>query len=317
MFTRGRVAMVAAGLVLAVGGCAGGADGEAGASGKAGASGEAGAPGKGTADAAPARPPSKELVRWVGGLCGTTTTIEDLRKDSAADLREIRNPPEAPGPSAELLAMSYLSGTPNAVESVDRDLRGLGRSGVPAADRLLAAWLKKLAAVLPELVEVSPAAAMDDAEGSAAGVDKLVRSLTPPEPDLPELTEKDPRLAAAHERAKQCAAGWEPGETGGAGEGSGPPAPDPTGPLPAAADGKNTDACSDGACEVLVTSTAHITANGVSVHVTVADDSVTFLTAGTVMQLGGAGGEAGFGDELKAVVVAHNKQGAVLKFSTP
>ncbi|WP_097868220.1 hypothetical protein [Streptomyces sp. rh34] len=301
MFTRGRVAMVAAGLVLAVGGCGGGADGEAGAS------------DKGTADPAPVRAPSEELVRWVGGLCESTTTIEDLRKDSAADLREIRSPQE-PGPSAELLAMSYLSGTPNAVESVDRDLRELSRSGIPAADRLLAAWLKKLAAVLPELDEVSPAAAMDDAEGSAAGVDKLVRSLTPPEPDLPELTEKDPRLAAAHERAKQCAAGWKPGE---AGEGADAPAPDPTGPLPEAADGKNTDACSDGACEVLVTSTAHITANGVSVHVTVADASVTFRAAGTVMQLGGAGGEAGFGDELKAIVVAHNQDGAVLKFSAP
>ncbi|GAA3017520.1 hypothetical protein Sfulv_61800 [Streptomyces fulvorobeus] len=38
----------------------------------------------------------------------------------------------------------------------------------------------------------------------------------------------------------------------------------------------NTDACSDGACEVLVTSTADTTANGVSVHVTVADDSLIF-----------------------------------------
>ncbi|MEU2066926.1 hypothetical protein [Streptomyces anulatus] len=304
MFTRGRVAVVAAGLVLAVGGCGGGADGKAGAA------------DRGTADPAPARPPSKELVRWVGGLCESTATIEGLRKDSAADLKEIRNPKQ-PGPSAELLAMSYLSGTPNGVESVDRDLRELGRSGIPAADRLLAAWLKKLAAVLPELVEVSPAAAMDDAEGSAAGVDTLVRSLTPPEPDLLELTEKDPRLAAAHERAKQCAAGGEPGDPGGAGEGADSPAPDPTGPLPEADDGENTAACSDGACEVLVTSTAHITANGVSVQVTVADESVTFRTAGTVMQLGGAGGEAGFGDQLKAIVVAHNEDGAVLKFSTP
>ncbi|MFH9135046.1 hypothetical protein [Streptomyces sp. NPDC017524] len=200
MFTRGRVAMVAmvaAGLVSAVGGCAGGADGEAGAS------------DQGTADAAAARPPSRGLVRWAAGLCESTTAVEDLRKDSAAKLREIRKPRE-PGPSAELLAMSYLSGTPNAVESVDRDLRGLGRSGIPAADRLLAAWLKKLAAVLPELVEVSPAAAMDDTEGSAAGADRLVRSLTPPEPDLPELTEKDARLAAATEPSKPAVARESP-----------------------------------------------------------------------------------------------------------
>ncbi|GAA2500653.1 hypothetical protein [Streptomyces gobitricini] len=303
MFTRGRVAVVAAGLALAVGGCAGGG----------GDGGRAGAPDKGAAAPAPAQSPSKELVRWIGGLCEATTTLENLRKDSAADLKEIRNPAEA-GPSAELLALSYLSGTPDTVEAVDRGLKELGRSGVPAADRLRAAWLKKLAAVLPDLVGVSPAAAMDDAEGSAAGVDKLVQSLTPPEPDLPALTEKDPRLAAAHEGAKQCAAGWRPGEPG---DGTDSPAPGPTGPLPKASDGKNTGACSDGACEVLVTSTADITANGLNVRVTVADDSVTFHTAGTVMQLSGAGGEAGFGDELKAIVVAHNKDGAVLKFSTP
>ncbi|GAA2938768.1 hypothetical protein [Streptomyces enissocaesilis] len=301
MFKRGRVAVVAAGLALAVGGCGGGADGKSGAS------------AKGPAEPAPTRSPSKELVQWVGGLCESTTTLENLRKDSATDLKGIRNPAEA-GPSAELLAMGYLSGTPSTVEAVDGDLKELGRSGVPAADRLLASWLEKLEAVLPELVEVSPASAMEDAEGSAAGVDKLVQSLTPPEPDLSALAKKDPRLAAAHERAKQCAAGWKPGEPG---EGTDSPAPDPTGRLPKAADGKDTDACSDGACEVLVTSTADITANGVSVHVTVANGSVTFQTAGTVMQLGGAGGTAGFGDELKADVVAHNKEGAVLKFSIP
>jgi hypothetical protein len=66
-----------------------------------------------------------------------------------------------------------------------------------------------------------------------------------------------------------------------------------------------------------VTSTADITANGVDVHVAVSDDYVTFRTAGTLMQLGGAGGEAGFGDELKATVVAHDEDGAVLRFTTP
>lgn len=44
---------------------------------------------------------------------------------------------------------------------------------------------------------------------------------------------------------------------------------------------------------------------------------VTFPTAGTGTRLGGAGGETGFGDGLKATVVAHNKDGAVLTFTTP
>jgi hypothetical protein len=195
------------------------------------------------------------------------------------------------------------------VEDVESDLEALGRSGVPAADRLLDAWLKKVKGVVTELDNVSPSAAFDDAEGSAAGVDRLVQSLTSPQPDLLALTKKDAQLAAAYHRAEQCAPGWKPVEASS-------PAPDPNGPLPKAADGRNTGACSDGECEVLVTSTADITANGVSVHVSVGDDVVTFQTAGTLMQLGGAGGEAGFGDELKATVVAHNEDGAVLRFTT-
>ncbi|MEU9579212.1 hypothetical protein [Streptomyces chilikensis] len=298
MFTRGSVIVVAASLVLAVGGCGGGTDEEADAS------------EKGSARPAPARPPSEELVKWVGGMCESTTVLKDLRADSAADLKEIRNPDEF-GPAAEHLAVSYLSRTPMAVEDVERDLADLGPSGVPAADRLLDAWLKKLEGVVSALDEVSPSEAFDDAEGSAADVDGLVQSLTPPEPDLSALAGKDPRLAAAYRRAEQCAPGRRPAG------GTASPAPAPTGPLSKAADGRNTGACSDGECEVLVTSTADITANGVRVHVSVGDDYVTFRTAGTLMQLGGAGGEAGFGDRLKATVVAHGEDGAVLRFTTP
>ncbi|MFI2507712.1 hypothetical protein [Streptomyces sp. NPDC018972] len=297
MFTRGSVAVVAAALVLAVGGCGGGTDEKADVPEK-----------RGSAEPTPARSPSRELVKWVGAMCESTTALENLGTESAADLEEIRNPDEL-GPTAEHLAVGYLSRTPMRVEDVERDLADLDPSGVPAADRLLDAWLEKLKGVVSALDEVSPSAAFDDAEGSAADVDRLVRSLTPPEPDLPALTKKDPRLAAAYRRAEQCAPGWKPAEETAS--------PHSTGPLPKAADGENTGACSDGACEVLVTSTADITANGVSVHVSVGDDHVTFRTAGTLMQLGGAGGEAGFGDELKATVVAHNEDGAVLRFTTP
>lgn len=299
MVKRASVAVVAAGLVVVLGGCRGGS----------GAQERAEAPGKGPAGATPERP-SEDLVKWVGGMCESAAALENLRTDSAADLKEIRDSDET-GLFAEARAVGYLSRTPSAVEGVESDLADLGRSGVSAADRLLDAWLKKVTGVVTELDGVSPGAAFGDAEGSAADVDKLVQSLTEPEPDLLALTKRDLRLAAAYERAEQCAPGRQPDEETAA------PAPGSTGPLPAAADGENTRACADGACEVLVTSTADITANGVNVHVLVADDHVTFRTAGTLMQLGGAGGEAGFGDELKAIVVAHNKDGAVLRFSVP
>lgn len=300
MVKTGNVAVVAAGLVLTLGGCVGGS----------GTDGKADASGKGAAKPTATPSPSEELVTWIGGMCEATAAIESLRTDSAADLKEIRNAGEA-DLTAQAKAAGYLSGTPGAVEDVASDLEDLDPSGVPAADRLRDAWLKKVRGVVAELEGVTPGDAFKDTEGSAGNVDRLVQSLTSPEPDLPTLTKKDARLAAAYKSAKQCAPGWEPGEE------TESTSPDPTGPLPKAADGKNTDACSDGACEVLVTSTADITANGVSVHVSVGDDYVTFQTDSTLMQLGGAGGEAGFGDDLKATVVAHNKDGAVLKFTIP
>ena len=298
MFKRGSVAVVAAGLVLAVGGCGGGPDEKAGASDKE------------PAEPARTRPPSAELVAWTGDICESATALKNVRTESAADLKEIRNPDEV-GPSAEQLAVGYIARTPLSVDDVERDLKDLDASGVPAADRMLDAWLKKLHKVVSELEKVSPSAAFDDAEGSAAGVDELVQSLTPPKPDLPALTKKDPQLAAAYKRAKQCAPGWKPAAK------TASPAPGPSGPLPKAADGKNTGACAEGECEVLVTSPVRITANGLTVNVAVMDESVTFRTPGTVMRLGGSGGVAKFGDDLTVTVVAQNEDGAVLKFTAP
>ncbi|WP_086563860.1 hypothetical protein [Streptomyces africanus] len=294
------VVVVVAGMVLAVGGCGGPADEAHRADGSAG---------KGTVSPTPVRSPSGELVTWVGGLCESTVALKNLRAQSAADVKEIRGADEG-DLIARAGAIGYLSSTPSAVDDVRSGLDELGSSGVPAADRLLGALRKKVTGVATELEGMSPAMAVDDAAGSAEDVDELVQSLTPPKPDLPALAAKDPRLGAAYERAEQCAPGWKP-----AGRDTSSPAP--AGPLPKAADGKNYRACADGACEVLVTSTADITADGTRVHVSVADDYVTFQSGGTLMQLGGAGGEAGFGDALKATVVAHDKDGAVLKFTLP
>ncbi|MFF7792939.1 hypothetical protein [Streptomyces sp. NPDC007991] len=292
------VVVVVAGMVLAVGGCGGAADEAKEADGSAG---------KGTVSPTPVRSPSGELVKWVGGLCESTVALKNLRAKSAADVKEIRGADEG-DLVARAGAIGYLSSTPSAVDRVRSGLEELGSSGFPAADRLLGVLRKKVNGVAKELDGVSPAMAVDDAASSAEDVDELVQSLTPPKPDLPTLAAEDPRLGAAFERAEQCAPGRQP---------AGQETPAPTGPLPKAADGRNYRACADGACEVLVTSTADITARGTRVHVSVADDYVTFQSGGTLMQLGGAGGEAGFGDALKATVVAHDKDGAVLKFALP
>ncbi|WDV53201.1 hypothetical protein PV963_23945 [Streptomyces coeruleorubidus] len=296
------ITVVVAGLVLAVGGCGDGGTDEKAAK-------PSGEP-KPTRSPSSSPSPSADLVEWVGDMCESTVALENLRKESAADLKEIRNSDDKTGMLAHARALSYLSTTPADVETVAGDLEALGPSGVPAADRLRDALRKKVRSVANELEARSPAVGLEYAESTVADADKRVQSLTPPEPDLPALTKKVPRLAAAYEQAGRCAPGWKP--DGSSGEGD-PAAPDR--PLPKAADGKNYAACSDGACEVLVTSTADITAKGTKVHVIVADDSITFQSGGGVMQFGGAGGVAGFGNGLKATVVAHDKDGAVLEFS--
>lgn len=303
MSKRSGTVVVAVGLVLAVGGCGGGADHKA-----------ADPPGGKGAESAAARPPSDELVGWVGKMCESTDALKDVRTDSAAQLKKIQNP-DGSGPPAEHLASGYLHDTTGAVEDVQRDLEYLDPAGVPAGDRLLTAWQKKLKAVGPKLRKLSWDADFEDYENNAPAMDKLVQSLTSPQPGLTAATKKDPRLAAAFEHAKPCDPDWKPPLERVT------PVPDSSGPLPKAADGDNTGACTDGECEILVTSSVDVTAKGLKVRVTVDKDDITFRTASSSTQLGGGGGggKAEFGEngkELTVVVIAHNAEGAVLYFTT-
>src|SRR5688500_11027670 len=142
------VAVVVAGLVLAVGGC-----GEGGTHGKAA---------RASAEPKPARPPSSspspssELVEWAGDMCESTVALRNLRKESAADLKEIRDSDDETGMLAHARALSYLSSTPADVETVADGLEDLGPSGVPAADRLRDALRKKVRSVANELEAQSP-----------------------------------------------------------------------------------------------------------------------------------------------------------------
>lgn len=293
---RGKgVVVVAAGLVLAVAGCGGGGTDET----------------AGEKSAAPTavRSPSRELVKWTGEMCASASALKRLRASSAADLKEIRDTDDEL--FADSLALGYLSRTLTVVKTEESDLEDLGSSGIPAADRSLDALRKKVSGAAAGIRESFTGVGVEDAVGGAADVDKLVQSLAPPQPGLPALAKKDPRLAAAYQRAEQCAPGWRPPNAD-----TPSPSAESTGPLPEATDGKNYRACSDGACEVLVTSTADITANGVNLHVTVGS-SVTFQTPGTVMNLVGQGGVAQFGGDLKVTVVARNEDGAVLEFAIP
>ncbi|MET9964390.1 hypothetical protein ABZZ80_00290 [Streptomyces sp. NPDC006356] len=105
-----------------------------------------------------------------------------------------------------------------------------------------------------------------------------------------------------------------------------PPSPSPssTGPLPKAKDGKDTGACKDGNCEILVTEPVDVVIGDGYLHVSVEYSTVTLMRFESSEFLGyvsfGGGGEATFsttgGKETTVDTTAVNKDGAVLKFST-
>ncbi|UUU19147.1 hypothetical protein [Streptomyces sp. DSM 40750] len=102
------------------------------------------------------------------------------------------------------------------------------------------------------------------------------------------------------------------------------PSPSPTGPLPKAKDGKDTGACKDGNCEILVTEPMDVVIGNGYLHVTVKYSTVTLMRFDSSGFLGyvsfGDGGEAAFstagGKETTVGATTVHKDGAVLKFST-
>ncbi|QOV35034.1 hypothetical protein IM697_33880 [Streptomyces ferrugineus] len=102
------------------------------------------------------------------------------------------------------------------------------------------------------------------------------------------------------------------------------PSPSPTGPLPEAKDGKDTGACKDGNCEIVVTEPVDVVIGDGYLHVTVKYSTVTLMRFDSSGFLGyvsfGDGGEAAFstagGKKTTVDATVVNKDGAVLKFST-
>ncbi|MFG2553410.1 hypothetical protein [Streptomyces sp. NPDC048581] len=102
------------------------------------------------------------------------------------------------------------------------------------------------------------------------------------------------------------------------------PSSSPTGPLPKAENGKDTGACQDGNCEILVTEPVDVVIGDGYLHVIVEYSTITLMRFESSEFLGylsfGDGGEATFstsgGKETTVDATAVNKDGAVLKFST-
>jgi len=297
-----RAALLAAGFTLAVGGCSSGKEG--------------GADGRPAADAA--RPvPTRAMVIWADTMCEATDLLTSTKASSAEDIKEIKDPPEDAFFEPSFEADNYLHSTPSSLSQLSQQLADVRPSKIAAADRFSDRLSRNVGKVAPRItkmtestLEWSDKKKVDRAERVA----ELIASVKMPEPGLPAVAKKDPKLAAAYHLAPGCVPPAKPS-----------PSPKATGPLPEADDGKDLDACKDGKCEVLVTKPADIDVGDLTLHVIVKDGTVTLQHSSpsggkgqiTLTSEGGRGtfGDAGGGGTtVKAVGV--RKSRAVLRVST-
>lgn len=293
----GRVALLAAGVALAVGGCSPDTADRDGPSGTAASTSRS--------TASKSVEPSRALVRWTGRMCKVTDLFQTVKTNGAKGIEEITDPPEDALIGIEFTAMGYLWDTSSSLDEIAKGLDDVRPSGITAADRLHDSLVKEVERVRPKVAELTDSSAhtspAEDSVDRAERVGALIASLKMPEPDLPAVVAEEPELSAAYRIAPECA---------------------PPKPLPAAADGTDAGACKDGTCEILVTKRAHLVVGGWKLRVSLTETKVTVRNndpGGAVGEItlatGGSGtfGE-GDGDELTVRAIAVDKDGAVLKF---
>lgn len=303
-------ALLAAGLMLTVSGCTSDTDSAADKT-----DGKHQRP-------APAAAPTRALVVWADTMCGTTSSLEALKKESAQAA-------EAIGKSG---AESYLSTTSAALDRVARGYAALTPSGVAAADRLSASLARAVNAVKPEVEALADSktlsglAAAEKADRATRAA-KLIASIEQPVPGLPAVAAADPGLAASYNLAPRCTpltpTAEAPANEAPAPES--PAAPKPSGPT--AADGTDVSACADGACQILVgpepvdfvVGKQKVTVSVKDGRLSLRHTSTSGLGSGTIM-MGGQGGTALFGQGdgpmIRVKVTSMSETGAVLDIST-
>ncbi|MEV1079017.1 hypothetical protein AB0I98_12300 [Streptomyces sp. NPDC050211] len=304
-----RVAVVVVGAVLAVGGC----------------SSQEGTDSSGAKESA-SPVPSRALVVWADGMCESVDGFETLKKDSAEDIKDVTDPAEDAMLPVDFEAERYLSGTATDLDTFAEELDSVRKTGIAAADRLhdrLAEDVGKAAKEAEKLSDVMAVFNLSEKEkvGRAKRMAGLVEALKMPEPGLPAVVAGEPRLKAAHGLAPRCVPPAKPSPSASK---SPSPSPASTGPLPKAENGRDTGACKDGNCEILVTKPVDFVVGDWNLHVSVEDSTVTVTNSdpsGYVgkMSFGGGGGGAfstAGGKKTHVDATAVNKDGAVLKFST-
>ncbi len=232
--------------------------------------------------------PSRAVVDWVGSVCAATQPRQDGWLPTDSDPAEFQ----------DFRLKSYLRQAPQDVTWRSLQLKTLPPSGVPGGDEFIAAYLRALEALKPELSRLAEGVDSLSVEITRERVRRareLLASVKPEGPDLAALMASDPILARAYELAPSCDPATPPPASAG-------PSEDPASgaPLPAAADGSDVSACMDGSCEISVSAPTEIAVGTVTVSVTeITANQVTFVQesrGGRTEITTSAGGVAGLND---------------------
>lgn len=190
-WSRRELALVAAGLVVAVGGVAFMADAERGDGGRDGGQDE------GREDAFSARRQhDQQLMAWADGMCENMASLKTLRADSAEKADKFSGRPAS-------VATTYLMSAASALEDISRGFEALDPpTRLPDTGRLRAGYIKELDQVRPEVMKLSDADRLANLParekiGRAERVVALVASIGQPTPGADALVQRDGRFEAA------------------------------------------------------------------------------------------------------------------------
>jgi hypothetical protein len=274
--------------------------------------------------AAPRPAPTRELVVWVDSLCQSISSWERLKESSARDVAEITEPggwdPRRPDERADSFLFSASAQLTRLAESLSEP----ASSGIPAADKVRAAYAAAVEAVEPEVERLDDPSVRhqrvpEQRIQDALRAGELIASMTPPQPDLPAVVAAEPTLADAYHLAPRCSPDRLPNSTATPSSG-----PTPTSAvLPPAADGTDLSACADGACQILVTGQMDVSVRGQLLHVSLDEGGVTIGKPGAngayAQSTMAVGGSTRFGSpddtQIAVTVDGRNADGAVLTIS--
>ncbi|QFU89712.1 hypothetical protein [Amycolatopsis sp. YIM 10] len=189
----------------------------------------------------PAPPPTPAQVDWLNRFCQAAKVFL-LPPEPPQDLRD------------EFVSMdlsSYLSTVSTSLSNIEHQTTSLAPEAFPRGKELVDAYTTAAEQLGDKVDEYSSqyTAAEDVLRGYVTETTEALKTLKPQGLDLTTLVAADGTVAQAHEQAESCHPAKDEGK----------PSTAPV-ELPAAKDGENLSACSDGRCEVLVSAGAVVPA---------------------------------------------------------